>query len=82
MKELKETYSLMVEEDYKKRFAAEYYQVETRLTKLEAMLEKWDKNELTFVPTCPRSLYDIQVRAMKDYKAVLETRAVIEKVEL
>lgn len=82
MKELKETCSLMVEEDYKKRFAAEYYQVETRLAKLEAMLEKWDKNELTFVPTCPRSLYDIQVRAMKDYKAVLETRAVIEKVEL
>lgn len=46
------------------------------------MLEKWNKNELTFVPTCPRSLYDIQVRAMKDYKDVLEARAAIEKVDL
>lgn len=82
MVELKDTCNLMISEDYKQRFAAEYYQVETRLTKLKAMLEKWDNKELSFTPTCPRSLYDIQVRSMEEYKAVLEARAKIENVEL
>lgn len=46
------------------------------------MLEKWDKGELSFTPTCPRSTYNMQVRAMTDYIAVLEARAVMEKVDL
>ena len=46
------------------------------------MLEKWDKGELNFNPTCPRSIYNMQIRAMTDYIAVLEARAVIEGVEL
>ena len=46
------------------------------------MLEKWDKGELPFTPTCPRSTYNMQVRAMTDYIAVLEARAVMENVNL
>ena len=68
--------------DYKERFKAEYMQVVVRYKKLANMLEKWDKGELPFTPTCPRSTYNMQVRAMTDYIAVLEARAVMEKVDL
>lgn len=80
--ELKETVEMMNSADYKERFKAEYQQVVIRYQKLAAMLEKWDKGELNFTPTCPRSTYNMQVRAMTDYIAVLEARAVMEGVEL
>lgn len=82
MMELKETVEMMNSADYKERFKAEYQQVIIRYQKLAAMLEKWDKGELNFTPTCPRSTYNMQVRAMTDYIAVLEARAVMEGVEL
>ena len=82
MKELKDTAEMMTSTDYKERFAAEYYQLKIRYSKLKAMLEKWDKGELTFTPTCPRSTYDLQTKAMADYMAVLEARAVMEGVTL
>lgn len=80
--ELRETIEMMNSADYKERFKAEYQQVVIRYQKLKAMLAKWDKGELNFTPTCPRSTYNMQIRAMEDYIAVLEARAVMEKVEL
>lgn len=80
--ELKDTISLMTSEDYKERFKAEYIQNVVRYKKLKAMLDKWDNGKLDFSPTCPRSTYNIQVRAMTDYIAVLEARAVMEGIEL
>ena len=80
--ELKETIEMMQSEDYKERFKAEYYQNVIRFQKLRAMLEKWDKGELSFTPTCPRGVYNLQIRAMADYIAVLEARAAIEGIEL
>lgn len=80
--ELKETVDMMNSADYKERFRAEYYQVVIRYQKLSAMLEKWDKGELDFTPTCPRSTYNMQIKAMTDYIAVLEARAVMEGVDL
>lgn len=80
--ELKDTVEMMNSEDYKERFKAEYQQNVIRYQKLVAMLEKWDKGELSFEPTCPRSTYNMQVKAMADYIAVLEARAVMEGVEL
>lgn len=82
MMELKETVEMMNSADYKERFKAEYQQVVIRYQKLAAMLEKWDNGELNFTPTCPRSTYNMQVRAMTEYIAVLEARAVMEGVEL
>ncbi len=82
MTELKETVEMMNSADYKERFKAEYQQVVIRYRKLAAMLEKWDNGELNFTPTCLRSTYNMQVRAMTDYIAVLEARAVMEGVEL
>lgn len=80
--ELVDTAGLMMSSDYKERFRAEYCQVVIRYQKLAAMLEKWDNGELNFEPTCPRSTYNMQIKAMTDYIAVLEARAVMEDIVL
>lgn len=72
----------MVSADYKKRFIAEYVQTVVRFKRLESMLNKWDNDELDFIPTCPESLYILQTKAMRDYIACLEIRAVIEGIVL
>ena len=82
MLEFRDTVTDMLSTIYTDRFRAEYNQLKIRYDKLVAMVEKWDKGELNFVPTCPRELYTRQLDAMKDYLAVLEERAVLEKVEL
>ena len=79
---IKETAVMMNSADYKERFKAEYYQTAIRYEKLSAMLKKWDNGTLEFSPTCPRSTLNMQIRAMTDYLAVLEARAVMEGVEL
>ena len=79
---LSQTVDMMNSSDYKERFKAEYAQVVIRYKKLKNMLDKWDKNELTFTPTCPRSIYNIQIKAMTDYIAILEARAVMENIIL
>lgn len=80
--ELKDTIAMMESADYKNRFKAEYEQLRIRFEKLNAMLNKWDEGTLPFNPTCPRSTYNIQTRAMADYLAALEARAVMEGVSL
>lgn len=80
--ELKDTVSLMCSDDYKERFKAEYAQVAVRYQKLKAMLDGWDEGKLHFKPTCPRGIYNFQIRAMADYIASLEARAAIEDIEL
>ena len=80
--ELKDTVELMTSGDYKERFIAEYCQVKIRYGKLKYMLERWENGLLDFTPTCPRSTYDLQTAAMKDYIAILEARAVMEGVTL
>lgn len=80
--ELKDTIPMMGSADYKERFKAEYNQLAIRFEKLNAMLDKWDTGTLTFTPACPRSTYNIQVRAMADYLAALEARAIMESITL
>ena len=80
--ELKDTVEMMNSEDYKERFKAEYCQTVIRYRKLKNMLDRWDNGDLNFMPTCPRSTYNMQIRAMTDYIAVLEARAVMENIEL
>ena len=80
--ELKDTIEMMQSVDYKERFKAEYYQVVIRYQKLKAMILKWDNGDLIFFLTCSRSTYDLQRRAMADYIAVLEARAVMENIQL
>ena len=79
---LAETVEMMNSTDYKDRFKAEYYQLAIRYKGLKAMLDKWDNGTLQFEPTCPRSTYNMQIKAMTDYLAVLEARAVMENIVL
>lgn len=81
-KTLKDTIELMTSPDYRDRFIAEYQQLVIRYRGLRNMLDKWDRGELEFKPTCPRSTYNMQIKAMTDYIAVLEARAVIEGITL
>lgn len=79
---LDDTAEMMSSPDYKERFRAEYYQIVIRYRKLKAMLDKWDQDMLDFEPTCPRSTYNMQVKAMTDYIAVLEARGSNGKREI
>lgn len=80
--EMKDTVELMLSDNYIDRFKAEYHQLKIRYEKLKIMLDKWDKGELEFTPTCPREIYDRQIDAMEKYLDVLTDRAEIESVEL
>ena len=82
MMELKDTVALMNSGDYKERFKAEYYQNAIRYQKLRVMMDAWNRGELKFEPTCPKSTYNLQLTAMTDYLAVLEARAVMEGISL
>lgn len=79
---LSSTVEMMCNLDHKERFKAEYAQLVIRYYKLCSMLEKWDNGTLGFIPASPRSTYNMQTRAMEDYIAVLEARAVMENIEL
>ena len=79
---LSETVEMMNSTDYKERFKAEYNQLAIRYKGLKAMLDKWDNGTLQLEPTCPRSTYNMQIKAMADYLAVLEARAVMENIVL
>ena len=67
--ELKDTIKMMQSTNYKERFKAEYNQLVIRYNSLNRMIEDWDKGCLYFKPTCPRSTYDLQLKAMKDSPA-------------
>ena len=78
--ELKDTVEMMLSNDYKERFKAEYWQLKIRHDKLQKMVDNWDK--LDFRPTCTYNTYVCQLLAMETYMALLRNRAEQEEVEL
>lgn len=78
--ELKDTVEMMLSNDYKERFKAEYWQLKIRHDKLKKMVDNWDK--LDFTPTCSYKTYVCQLLAMEDYMALLRNRAEQEEVKL
>ena len=76
--ELAMTCKGMVSPDYKERFKAELVQLKNRLNGLKCMIEAWDNGTLSFTPTCPRELYDEQIKGMELYLKVLTQRYEIE----
>ena len=68
--------------DYKGRMKAEYKELKDRYDKLHKMLVKYDAGKLEFTPTCPIELLKEQAAAMGRYLYILETRALIEGVDL
>ena len=69
-------------EDYKLRMVKEYKELKDKYDKLYAMLVKYDAGKLDFTPTCPIDLLRKQASVMGQYLYILETRAVIENVDL
>lgn len=80
--ELKDTVQLMIADDYNDRFRAEYQQLVIRFEKLKNMVDDWDNHNLNFIPMCPKSTYNMQLKAMSEYIAVLEARAAIECIAI
>lgn len=80
--ELASTCKMMVSENYKECFKAEYIQLINRYVSLLKLVNSWDNGEHSFILTCPRSTYNFQLRAMKEYIDILEIRAKIENIDL
>jgi len=72
----------MVSSDYKKRFLAEYHQLEIRMKGLRRMLDKYAAGELDFKPTCSYDLLHKQYVHMADYLDDLNLRAVYEGIDV
>lgn len=68
-----DTVPLMVSDDYRDRFRAEYHQLQIRYEKLETMVSNWD--DLDFIPTCTKDVYIKQLTAMGEYLDILKYRA-------
>ena len=82
MMKLAETVEMMNSANYKERFKAEYFQLKIRIDGLKNMLDKWDKGELNFTPTCPREIYNNQITYMTNYMTILANRATLEHIDL
>ena len=79
---LEETVDLMLSEDRKDRFKAEYYQLAIRLKKLTEFLLAWDLGELPVEPKEQRFVFEEQLRNMRSYLTTLQKRAKTEGIEL
>lgn len=79
---LNDTVVLMLSDDYKDRFKAEYYQLKIRHEKLLNMLARHDTGTLDFEPTCAIGLLAEQCGAMGRYLRILEARAKAEGIAL
>ena len=79
---LDKTINLMLSEDYKDRFFAEYYQTKIRYDKLHKMIIKYKAGKLDFEPKCSIELLEEQAKYMGNYLKVLEIRAEIEEIDL
>jgi hypothetical protein len=77
-----DTVEMMMSEDYRQRFVAEYVQTKLRYERLRKMLNKLDAGVLEFKPKCSRELLMEQAMYMGNYLRCLEIRAEIEKIEL
>lgn len=79
---LQDTVKFMCSEDPKERLIAEYYQAFNRYLTLRNVLNLWDAKATNFIPQCPRSLYEMEVRVLTDYLTILETMAAMKHINL
>lgn len=80
--DFKETVDLMLSDDYKERFKAEYYQTKIRYEKLHKTIVKYEAGTLDFDPSCGIDLLKCQASHMREYLYCLEVRAEIEGIGL
>ena len=83
MYDLSSTTKLMVSEDYKERYLAEYIQLETRYEALMNIIWKYDHGEkLGFELDTPIHLLKKQAKAMYEYISALNERARFEGINI
>ena len=91
MKDLIQTTDLMLSQDYKERFVAEYWQTKIRYEKLKhfnniieaaSLTEGYERSIVEPIHDCPWHLLREQQEAMGHYLHTLEVRAVIEEIDL
>lgn len=68
--------------DYKSRMKQEYLELTTRISKLRRMIVMSKADKLEFKLNCKIELLEEQLEAMEKYALILETRAIIEEIEL
>ena len=81
---LNQTVELMLSEDYKERFIAEYVQVKIRAFRIARVLNRVvDKSAPDyFETTCSFDVLAEQLYYMANYLSVLENRSLIENIDL
>lgn len=79
---LDKTVELMLSDDYKDRFEAEYRQLVNRANKLRKMIRQYEKGELEFDPESPIDILVWQLKTMDEYIYILKRRASYEKIAL
>lgn len=79
---IEKTSELMLSDNYKKRFVAEYWQTKIRYDRLHTMVVKYEAGTLDFKPSCALDLLKSQKSAMGAYLYALEVRAQIEGIDL
>ncbi len=77
-----DTVEMMLSDDYKKRFVAEYVQTKIRYKKLHRMTTKYEAGTLDFEPQCSLEFLKEQKMHMGNYIHTLEVRAEIENILL
>lgn len=86
MSDLKDTVNLMLSEDYKDRFAAEYFQTFTRYLRLKRFCNRIEAAQIIGITEpehdCPLQLLREQQSAMGNYLRILELRAEIENINI
>lgn len=87
MKNLKDTINLMISDDYKERFKAEYQQTKIRYEKLKDFCNRIEAANMALgieepKHDCPFWLLQRQQTKMGEYLHMLEIRALIEEVDL
>lgn len=80
--QLKDTVQLMLSEDYKDRFKAEYHQTRIRFVKLKKLLIQYKAGSLDFEPSCSVEILEEQANNMESYLMSLEKRAATEGIAL
>lgn len=79
---LDKTIDMMLSEDYKERFRAEYHQLTNREAKLNKVVKGYKEGTLDFKPKCSLDLLMWQLKTMQEYKYILKRRAEIEGIDL
>ena len=79
---LSDTVDLMLSEDYRDRFLAEYAQAMIRAQKLELLLLNYRNKTLSFIPTTDIDTLTDQLTYINRYILILQKRARIEGITL